>query len=147
MRDAALGFLALAIAAGSGAPVLAAANDPMTNYYGNTVLSTNQPLYQIRLWFYPNGTFKQFKASHETGYPFVAGWEGTFKVQGNPGALEVCMTYKQQPSGASMPAPTPGCRPMQPRVLGDVWQVTYSTGPYAGTIETNTLIEGHNSEP
>ena len=142
MRATGFGILAVTLATVAAGP-LQAAEDPLANYYANTVLSANQPLYQIRLWFYPDGTFKQFKASHETGEPHVAGWEGTYTVQGN----QVCMKYNPTVSPAAMPPPTPGCSTFEPRKLGEVWTKTYDSGPYKGTTETFILSEGHNTEP
>jgi hypothetical protein len=118
-------------------------SDPMAGYVGNTLLSMNQPHYVIRVWFYPNGTFKEFKASHDdTNGLAVNGWDGTWTVQGTAGAYQLCKKYT--PSFA--PKMTDGCSSIVPHKVGDVWRVTYSNGPFKGTTETFTITPGRATE-
>ena len=136
--------LLLTIAA-SVAAAPAPKDDPLVNYYTNTLLTQNQPLYVVRLWLYRDGTFKQFKASHESGTPRVAGWEGTYTLQGNPGTYQVCLRYI--PAPASMSPPTPGCSTIASHKIGDVWKVTLTSGPNKGTVETVAVTAGHDTQP
>src|SRR5258708_2513158 len=133
------GIVAAAMVA-SAAGAIGADQDPMLAYYGNTLMSQNQPLYINRTWFYPDHTFPQFRGSAETTAEFakmprVAGFEGTWAMQGN----QLCLTYNRTPAPASLPPPMPGCAPFTAHKVGDVWKQTYSDGPYKGTTETYTI--------
>lgn len=143
---AALGILAVTVVSGVAGSA-GAADDPMVVYYGNTLMVQNQPLYIMRTWFNPDHRFMQFRGSNETTEEFskmprLAGFQGNWEVKGD----QLCMTYDKEPAAASLPPPTPGCRPLIPHQLGEVWKVSPAEGPYKGTTEIYTISKGHNTE-
>ena len=116
----------------------------MSGHVDNTLLSMNQPHYIFRTWYYANGTFKQFKVSHDTGILLLSGWEGKWHVQSKDGAYQVCKDYNPVPPTAEE-APQPGCIPLVAHKVDEVWRVTYDSGPYAGTTETFSITKGRNT--
>ena len=139
--------MGLAAMISAGATWAATTDDPMAGYYGNALLTMNQPLYVMRTWYNADHTFKQFRASHDTGTLLVAGWEGTWTAQGTGAALQVCKKYAVTPYPATLPPPENGCVAIAPHKLGDVWKKSFDKAPYKGTTETSTLEEGHNTQP
>lgn len=145
MRKSVWTMAAMASALGIYAAFAADASkdDPLAGYYGNTLLSMNQPHYVIRIWLYPNGDFKEFKATHEGDDLEIHGWEGSYKLQGKPGAYEICKTFLPNPAAPRAPE----CVGIAPHKVGDIWRVAYKEGPFKGTTETFTVAQGHDTEP
>ena len=147
MKRIILGIMGLA-ALGTIGPLRAApADDPMAGYYGNALLTMNQPLYVMRTWYNSDHTFKQFKASHETGNLLLSGWEGTWTLQGTAGSYQVCKKYNPTPTAISLTPPQNGCVAIAPHKVGDAWKVTLDKDPHRGTTETSTIEQGHNTQP
>src|SRR5262245_42746495 len=102
-----------------------AAKDAMAGYVDNTLLSMNQPHYIFRTWYYANGNFRQFKVGHDTGMLLLSGWEGKWHVQASDAGFQVCKDYNPIPVPTAEAPPQPGCIPLEPHKVNDIWRVTY----------------------
>jgi len=103
-------LIAAALAAIHIAPVFAAA-DEMSNFYGNTIISTGGST-KIRTHYRADHTFDFVGSMMFMSKTFKGTW--VLDGQGN-----LCRTY----SGSAPPdTPNPQCTPFVPRKVGDVWK-------------------------
>jgi hypothetical protein len=123
MRQFLLGAaLALAV------PSLAlAAEDPMANLYGNTVISKGANG-ESRTHYKKDGSLD----ATLSGMMGSINLTGTWKISDKG---ELCRTYANPPP--MLPIPNPLCTPAAPHKVGDSWTVQISGSP-----RTVTLVQG-----
>jgi len=102
------------------------AQDPLANYYGNTLIS--EKLSGIspdggaaHVWLNPDHTFISFDVT-------TGGRSGKYSVTGKPGAWQLCMGYSFRTI----------CYPIDPRKVGETWIIH---DPDA--LSMNSLVPGH----
>lgn len=104
------------------------ADDPLRNYYGNTLISERMVNRSggggaAHVWLEKDGTYISFDIT-------TGGRYGTYTVKGTSGAYQLCMNY---------PAPMGTlCYPIEHREIGETW---IASDP--GTFGKNTLVRGH----
>lgn len=124
-------YLSVALTAGLVGLAASAADktdDPLRNYYGNTLISERIVNRSggggaAHVWLEKDGTYISFDIT-------TGGRSGTYTVKGSAGAYQLCMNY---------PAPIGTmCYPIEHREIGETW---IASDP--GTFGKNTLVRGH----
>ena len=100
----------------------ALADDPMSNLYGNTVISKGG-LAETHSYYNADHSFTMKAPS------FGMEWKGTWKLDG----ASLCRTFDSPPPGVANPL----CTAVEPHKLGDTWTATAN-----GETRTVTLVKG-----
>jgi hypothetical protein len=113
--------LALAGALAFAATAALAADDPMSNTYGNTVTTKSAKTGQSGMLFFNADGSYSAKATDEKGNPVQYGGKWSLKDDG----ATICLA-PQLPAGS--PGSAPSCSPLQKHPVGDSWSVTNDQG-------------------
>jgi hypothetical protein len=111
MRAMLLGAAALVLSATmfASGPALAddTASDPMTGYYGNTVVVIDAKGLESHTYYNADHSFSGVAPAYSYHY------QGTWEVKDG----QLCRTFNPEPMGIT----NPNCEPIQPHVVGDSW--------------------------
>lgn len=112
---------------------VAMSEDPMTGYYGNTVLCQGAS-WECHAWFNPDHRFLLFSVDQQSdGSRPLRGLEGTYWLEKLQGAYFMCFLFDQRPIA-------PICHsPFNFEKLGDQWQTVLPNG----SREIKRLVAGH----
>src|SRR6202012_5438942 len=102
-------LIAASFAALAVTPALAAGDDPMANFYGNTIVTTGG-MAEIHSNYNADHTFTMSAPSYHMSF------KGTWKLDG----ANVCRTFETAPPGT----PNPLCTPLESHNVGDTWTAT-----------------------
>lgn len=105
-----------------------AGDDPMANYYGNTVVTKTQNG-ESRSHYKKDGTMDAVLSGPMGSITL----NGTWKYDDRQGQL--CRTYSNVP--AMVPIQNPFCSPWEAHKVGDSWTITIR-----GESRTVTLVQG-----